>query len=159
MASLAARLFTETYGPTHPEPELSRYLAREFSVDRVRAAIADTEVTMLVAEDAERGAVGYAYLRASHDPPAGVKGERAFEIARFYVATADQGRGIGAALMEECLEESRLRGADVVWLQVWKEAPWAVGFYSRMGFTVVGSAAFYFGEQIGDDHVMQRALN
>ena len=50
------------------------------------------------------------------------------------------------------------RGADVIWLQVWKEAPWAVGFYQRMGFSVVGSAPFYFGEQVGDDHIMSRPV-
>ena len=38
MATLGARLFAETYGPTHPEPELSRYLARSFAVKDVRDA-------------------------------------------------------------------------------------------------------------------------
>ena len=33
MAALGARLFAETYGPTHPEPELSRYLARAFAAE------------------------------------------------------------------------------------------------------------------------------
>jgi ribosomal protein S18 acetylase RimI-like enzyme len=158
MASLGARLFAETYGPTHAEPELSRYLARAFPVDGLRAAIAGPDVTMFVAESSEGAPLGYAYLRASHDPPSGVSGRPAFEIVRFYVDTAYQGRGIGAALMDECLDEATRRGADVVWLQVWKEAPWAVGFYERMGFVVVGSAPFYFGDQIGDDHVMERKV-
>ena len=159
MASLGARLFAETYGPTHPEPELSRYLARAFPVEGVRAAIAETDVTMFVAESSEGAPLGYAYLRASPDLPSGVTGRRAFEIVRFYVDTAYQGRGIGAALMEECFDEVGQHGADVVWLQVWKEAPWAVGFYARMGFVVVGSAPFYFGDRIGDDYIMEKKIN
>ncbi|MFL5593768.1 MAG: GNAT family N-acetyltransferase [Gemmatimonadaceae bacterium] len=158
LAALGARLFADTYGPTHPEPELSRYLARSFSVDGVRVAIADADVTMLAAQDDEGNAIGYAYLRASPEPPVGVQGSRVFEIVRFYVDGAYQGRGVGAALMEECVKDAAMRGADTVWLQVWKEAPWAVGFYGRMGFSVVGSAAFYFGDQIGDDHVMAKSL-
>jgi ribosomal protein S18 acetylase RimI-like enzyme len=157
-ASLGARLFTETYGPTHPEPELSRYLARSFSVESVRDAISDTNVSMLLAEDSVGVPIAYAYLRASPDPPAGVVGRHVFEIVRFYVDGARQGRGIGAALMEACFADAKERRADVVWLQVWKEAPWAVGFYHRMGFSVVGSAPFYFGEQVGDDHIMSRSL-
>jgi hypothetical protein len=51
LAKLGARLFAEAYGPTHPEPELSRYLARSFSVESVRDAIASANVTMFVAED------------------------------------------------------------------------------------------------------------
>jgi ribosomal protein S18 acetylase RimI-like enzyme len=158
MASLAARLFTETYGPTHPEPELSRYLARSFSVEGTREAIADDGVTMLIVEDPKGSAIAYAYLRSNADPPAGVDGDRALEIVRFYVDGVTQGRGVGAALMDKCFDDAKNRGADVIWLQVWKEAPWAVGFYARMGFSVVGSAPFYFGDQVGDDHIMAKSL-
>jgi ribosomal protein S18 acetylase RimI-like enzyme len=158
LASLGARLFTETYGPTHPEPELSRYLARSFSVEDVRRSIADDDVSMLMVEDSSGAPIAYAYLKESPSPPDGVEGRDAIEIVRFYVDAATQGRGIGAALMEACFKDAKQREADVVWLQVWKEAPWAVGFYRRMGFSVVGSAPFYFGEQIGDDHIMSRLL-
>jgi len=158
LASLAARLFTETYGPTHPEPELSRYLARSFSVEGVREAISDAGVSMFIVEDSSGVPIAYAYAKASPEPPTGVEGRHVFEIVRFYVDGAAQGRGIGAALMSSCFDDARERGADVVWLQVWKEAPWAVGFYHRMGFSVVGSAPFYFGEQIGDDHIMSRPV-
>ena len=157
-ASLGARLFTETYGPTHPEPELSRYLARSFSIDIVREALADANVSMLLAEDSLGVPMAYAFMRASPEPPTGVDGRRAFEIVRFYVDGARQGRGVGAALMNACLTDAKDHGGDVVWLQVWKEAPWAVGFYRRMGFSVVGSAPFYFGEQVGDDHIMSHSL-
>ena len=159
VAELGARLFTESYGPTHPEPELSRYLARAFAVGDVREAIASDDVTMLIVEDAEEKAIAYAYVRASPEPPAGVNGSRVFEIVRFYVDAAAQGRGVGAALMQASLEDARSRGADVVWLQVWKEAPWAIGFYARMGFAVVGSTTFCFGDRIDDDHVMSVSLN
>ena len=158
MASLGARLFAETYGETHPEPELSRYLARSFSVEGIREAIADDGVTMLMVEDPDGGAIAYAYTRESPDPPSGVGGNHAIEIVRFYVDAACQGRGVGAALMKECVKDAKSRGADVVWLQVWKEAPWAVGFYARMEFSAVGSAPFYFGDQVGDDHIMAKSL-
>src|ERR1700682_2833644 len=85
MASLGARLFAETYGETHPEPELSRYLARSFSVAGIREAITDDGVIMLVVEDPEASAIAYAYMRESPEPPSGVDGHRALEIVRFYV--------------------------------------------------------------------------
>ena len=158
LAELGARLFAEAYAPTHPEPELSRYLARSFSVESVREALNDESVTMFVAEDFRARPIGYAFLRRTNELPQGINSSNSFEVVRFYVEAAAQGRGVGAALMEECFEESRRRRADTVWLQVWKQAPWAVGFYERMGFTAVGSAPFYFGDQIGDDHIMSRPL-
>ena len=158
MASLGARLFAETYGPTHPEPELSRYLARAFAAGAVRDALADSDVTMFVAEDLTSRPIGYAFLRKTVELPEGITNANSFEIVRFYVDTAAQGRGVGAALMAECFADARRRGADVIWVQVWKQAPWAVGFYERMGFSAVGSAPFYFGDQIGDDHIMSKPL-
>lgn len=158
LASLGARLFAETYGPTHPEPELSRYLARSFSVEGVREAISDGDGSMFLVQDSLGVPLAYAYLRATPEPPAGVDGRNPFEIVRFYVDAVCHGRGVGAALMEACLRDATERGADVIWLQVWKEAPWAVGFYHRMGFSVVGSAPFYFGDRVGDDHIMSRPL-
>ena len=158
MAELGARLFTEAYGPTHPEPELSRYLQRAFNVDEVRSAIGREDVTMFVAENFSARPIGYAFLRKTSELPEGVTSLDSYEVVRFYVEAAAQGRGIGAALMEDCFDEARHCGADTIWLQVWKEAPWAVGFYQRMGFTPVGSAPFYFGDQVGDDHIMSRML-
>jgi diamine N-acetyltransferase len=158
VAELGARLFAQTYGPTHPEPELSRYLARSFSMAGVHDAISDDDVSIFLVEDSLGVPVAYAYLRSTPEAPGGVDGVRPFEIVRFYVDSACQGRGIGAALMNACSRDAMERGADVIWLQVWKEAPWAVGFYQRMGFSVVGSAPFYFGDRVGDDHIMSRPL-
>lgn len=158
VAALGARLFAETYGPTHPDPELSRYLRREFSVDVVRGAIAGRDVSMLVVEESPGVPIAYAYLRATPRPPSGVSGSRPLEIVRFYVDGSHQGRGVGAALMDACFADARARNADPVWLQVWKKAPWAVGFYERMGFSVVGSAPFHFGDRVDDDHIMSHPL-
>jgi len=153
LATLGARLFTETYGPTHPEPGLSRYLTEAFALDALRDAIESDQARIIVAED-DGEPIGYSFLRESPDPPAGVAGTKAIEILRFYVDGKTQGRGIGAMLMKESLEEARRRGADVAWLQTWKEADWAVGFYKHLGFSVVGSAPFYFGDQVAEDHIM-----
>lgn len=158
VAALGARLFTETYGPTHPEPELSRYLARSFAVEETREVIGAGDATVFLAEEQDGTPIGYAFLRSSPTPPEGVSGQRVMEIVRFYVDGRVQGRGVGAALMRECFSDALRRGADTVWLQVWKEAPWAVGFYKRMGFSVVGSAPFYFGDQVGDDHIMAKVF-
>lgn len=158
LAELAARLFRESYGHTHPEPELSRYLARAFSVDKVRDEIGDDGVTMFIAEEGSSRPIGYAFLRRTSQLPDGVTNRNSFEIVRFYVETSAQGRGVGAALMEQCFAESRHREADMIWVQTWTEAPWAIGFYQRMGFTTVGSAEFYFGDRIDADQIMSRDL-
>ena len=159
IASLGARLFVQAYGPTHPEPELSRYLARSFSVERFTRELRDADVRVLVAEASDGQAIGYAHLRRTLDAlPPGVTETRAVEIIRFYVDAAFHGQGVAQALMKACEEETRLLGGHLLWLSVWQEAPRPQAFYRRAGFEVVGTTTFAFGDRQDDDFVMARPL-
>jgi diamine N-acetyltransferase len=158
IASLGARLFVQAYEPTHPEPELGRYLASEFSVDAMAAAIAGDGVTIFVVEDSTKAAIGYAHLHATTEIPSGVIGARAVEIVRFYVDASRQRMGVGRELMSQCCSHAKSTGANVIWLQVWSQAPWAIEFYRRMGFSIVGKKPFYFGKRVDEDHIMPRRL-
>lgn len=157
IASLGARLFVQAYGPTHPEPELSRYLAGAYSVDVIASAIEGEGSSVFVVEDSTGTAIAYAHQTATEEIPAGMDGTCASEIVRFYVDNAFQARGVGAALMNHCCDVAKKSGADVIWLQVWSQAPWAIGFYRRMGFRIVCKKAFHFGERVDEDHLMARA--
>jgi ribosomal protein S18 acetylase RimI-like enzyme len=158
VASLGARLFLQAYGPTHPEPDRSLYLANAYSLETIAAAIDGDRSAVFLVEDAEKRAIGYAHMWETDEIPEGVKGARAFEIVRFYVDAAVQGRGVGAALMSHCWDVAKRAGADVIWLQTWSEAPWAIGFYRRMGFSIVGKKSFHFGARVDSDHVLSRPL-
>ncbi|MDQ6873131.1 MAG: GNAT family N-acetyltransferase [Gemmatimonadota bacterium] len=158
IASLGARLFVQAYGPTHPEPERSRYLAKAYSIDVITRAIDGEGSSVFAVEDSHGAPIAYAHMISTTEIPQGVDGHRAFEIVRFYVDTAQQGRGVGAMLMNYCCDVARQAGADVIWLQTWSQASWAIGFYLRMGFKVRGMKPFYFGDRVDEDHVMAFAL-
>lgn len=158
VAALAARLFTQAYGPTHPEPELSRYLERSFAIARLTAEMAESSSSFLVVRDAAGVDIGYAHVREPAERPDGVRGVRPVEIARFYVEAGWHGRGVAQALMAACVAEARDRGGDVLWLQVWTRAPRPQAFYRRSGFQEVGRTTFRFGDRVDDDLVMARAL-
>lgn len=159
VAVLSARLFVQAYGPTHPEPELSRYLARSFNAELFTRELADPTVCVLTAEAADGTALGYAHMRATIGaPPDGVAGDHPVEIIRFYVDAQWHGRGLAHALMAACETEARAMGGDVLWLDVWQEAPRPQAFYHRAGFTIVGTTTFAFGERQDADFVMARSL-
>jgi ribosomal protein S18 acetylase RimI-like enzyme len=158
IASLGARLFVQAYGPTHPEPERSHYLAKAYSVDVIAEAIEGEGSSVFVVEDPRGVPVAYAHMISTTEIPPGVPGQRAFEIVRFYVDSAQQGRGVGAMLMNHCCDVARRAGADVIWLQTWSQASWAIGFYLHLGFQIRGRKPFYFGDRVDEDHVMALAL-
>jgi ribosomal protein S18 acetylase RimI-like enzyme len=158
VASLGARLFVQAYGPTHPEPDRSRYLASAYSLETIAAAIDGDLSSVFIVEGPDTTPIAYAHIWETSELPAGVEGSCAFEIVRFYVDAAAQGQGVGAALMNHCCDVAKRAGADVIWLQTWSEAAWAIGFYQRMGFSIVGKKAFHFGARVDSDHVMARPL-
>ena len=158
IASLGARLFVQAYGPTHPEPEQSRYLATAYSVDVMAEGIEGEGSSVFVVEDPHAAPIAYAHMIATTEFPPGFGGRGAFEIVRFYVDAAHQARGIGAMLMNHCCDVAREAGADVIWLQTWSQASWAIGFYLRLGFKIAGKKPFYFGARVDEDHVMALAL-
>ena len=55
-------------------------------------------------------------------------------IRHAYVAPAQQGHGIGSALLEHLLRRSTRRTL----VGTWAAAGWAIGFYERHGFELVG---------------------
>lgn len=158
IASLGKRLFVQAYGPTHPDPDRSRYLASAYSVEAIAKAIEGEGSSVFVVEGANGEPIAYAHMSSTIEFPQGVDGHRAFEIVRFYVDSAHQGRGIGAMLMNHCCDIARQAGGNVIWLQTWSQASWAIGFYLRIGFKIVGKKPFYFGDRVDEDHVMARAL-
>ena len=159
IAALGARLFVQAYGPTHPEPELSRYLARAFSVERFERELADPDVRILLAEFAAGTPIGYAHLRVTRGAsPEGVPPGQAVEIVRFYVDAAWHGKGVAGELMNACEHEARALGGDALWLSVWQKSPRPQAFYRRTGLSIVGTTTFAFGDRLDDDFVMARAL-
>ena len=161
LASLAESLFRQGYGVTHPEPELSRYIARTFSAERFAQYLMDPRMTILVADQAPTGPlVGYAILRDG--PPGGDQltgGKEPIEIVRFYVDQKWHGAGVAQALMTACILEATTRGRDVIWLQAWQQAARALAFYRKMGFSVIGTAKFEFGARIDDDFLLVRRVD
>jgi GNAT superfamily N-acetyltransferase len=160
VAATGARLFAQAYGPTHPEPELSRYLGRAFSAEQFTREIAEPTAGVLVTETAAGQPVGYAHVRVTTGAvPVGVMGRRPVEVVRFYVDAALHGRGVAQALMAACEREARGQDGDALWLAVWQQAARPLAFYHRCGFAVVGTTTFEFGERRDADYVMARALS
>ncbi len=158
LAALGSHLFVQAYGPTHPEPELSAYLARSFDAEKVARDLGSGDVCAHVVEDESHAMIGYAYLRVSTNVTSTVNALRPLEIQRFYVDTGWHGLGVAQALMVECVAEAVRRRSDALWLSVWQKAPRPQAFYKRMGFQIVGTAEFYFGDTIEDDFVMVRPI-
>jgi diamine N-acetyltransferase len=156
LADLGARTFSDAFAADNKPEDMAAYLAAAFSPAQQAAELADPRATFLIAE-IERRAVGYAALRAD-DGPACVTGARPIELVRLYVAQEWLGRGVGAALMRECVGVARASGHQTMWLGVWEHNRRAQAFYRKWGFQIVGEHTFQLGTDPQTDLLMERAL-
>jgi len=157
LADIGARLFDQTFLAQNTPEDMESYLASTYSPEIQRAEIADPDRATVFAFDHAGTAIGFATKRRG-TRSSGVVAERPVEVQRIYVDRNSHGSGIGAALMNSCVEQARAWNGDVLWLGVWQENPRAIAFYKRQGFEVVGVQTFMVGSDLQHDFVMARPL-
>jgi ribosomal protein S18 acetylase RimI-like enzyme len=156
LSGLGRRTFDEAFSPTNDPQSMADYMEEAFHPSVQEAELADSETYFFIAE-VDHIPAGYAMLRVGSVEP-GVTGNNPIELVRLYTLQSWLGRGIGPALMDHCLEESRALDHDVLWLGVWEFNPRAQAFYRKYGFREVGTHVFQLGDEAQTDLLMQRAL-
>lgn len=162
LAELGARTFAETYAHANTVDDMRAHLDGAFSVAARAKELADVDRLTWIAdattrESGDSRAVGYATVRRdSHTD--GIEFHRPAELERIYVVRSWHGRGVGAALMDACVDQTQRWQCDGLWLGVWEKNPNAIGFYQRLGFIVVATKTFQLGSDVQNDYVMARAV-
>jgi len=87
-----------------------------------------------------------------------VKNETAIELQRIYTVERVFGTGIGARLLNHCLETAKTKGFKSLWLGVWEKNLRAQKFYAKHGFRRVGELTFPYGETVGINYVLEKIL-
>ena len=148
LAALGARTFEETFGPANRREDIDTYLSQTYGEQQQKNEIENPRMITLVTED-EGSLIAFAQMRAD---------EKGIEIARFYVDSRWQGRGLAQALMQAVIEEARARRAEMLWLGVWERNERAIAFYRKCGFRDTGTQPFILGSDLQTDRVMVHEL-
>ena len=158
LAALAERTFQDTFADDNAVGDMEAYVRDSFSLDQVRAELADDTNTFLLAfvDDVERP-TGYAKLRTGTADPS-VTGPDPVELERLYVDRSAIGHGVGAALMRASLNAARSAGHRTLWLGVWEQNARAISFYERWAFETVGDHVFRLGSDDQTDLIMERPV-
>jgi ribosomal protein S18 acetylase RimI-like enzyme len=158
LAALAERTFRDTFADDNSTEDMEAYVRDSFSLDRVRAELADDANTFLLAfVEGEEQPDGYAKLRTGTTDPS-VTGPDPIELQRLYVDRSAIGHGVGAALMWASLEAARSAGHRTLWLGVWDRNARAISFYQRWHFETVGDHEFRLGSDRQMDLIMARPV-
>ncbi|MBA3672760.1 MAG: GNAT family N-acetyltransferase [Gemmatimonadaceae bacterium] len=157
LAAVAERTFVETFAMDNSAADMAAYCGSAFGETIQREELENPRNDIFLAER-EGTIAGYAMLRSGPARPVlGIA--EPIEIARLYVTRAMIGTGVGAALMQHCLDEAAAMGKDTVWLGVWEHNTLALGFYTRWGFVDVGTYEFILGRDHQTDRLMARRVS
>lgn len=156
LTDLGARTFVETFAADNSEENMSVYLTSAFTVEQQAAELNDPLRTVFIAE-IEGVAVGYAMLMTG-EAPSEIKSEKPIELVRLYVSKDWLGGGVGAALMQRCLDKAVALSYQTMWLGVWENNHRAQAFYRKWKFYEVGTHVFQLGDDPQRDLLMQRSV-
>lgn len=156
LAALGRQTFHDSFAKGNRAEDMQVYLSESFSERKQASEIADPSSIFLIAEIGGEP-VGYARLRFEMPPPC-IQGHCPAHLQRIYASTQWIGRGVGPALMRFCIDEARVHHADGIWLGVWQKNDRAIRFYTKWGFSVVGSQHFQLGSDLQTDHVLWRPI-
>ena len=155
-AESLSRLASATFAlgcPADTDPKhLHEFISTELTPERFREFLADSTVTILLAQCAGELAGFTMLVRGCGHPQ--IAAERPVELRKFYVDPAQHGRGAAQTLMRAAAP--LLDEHDVAWLSVYSGNPRAIAFYQKWGFEVVGTHYFNVGGDPQKDFVMRR---
>jgi ribosomal protein S18 acetylase RimI-like enzyme len=157
LAELGSRTFVETFAVDDTPKDMAAYLKTSFSPALLASELADPRVTVRIAE-IDHEAVGYAMLR-SGPAPESLTSDNPIELVRLYVSRESLGSGIGAALMQDCIDQAKQKNFETLWLGVWENNTRAQAFYRKWSFREVGTHPFQLGDDTQTDLLMQRSIS
>lgn len=156
LAELSATTFRCTFEKDNTPEDMEAYLAENFTEEKLGQELSDPLATFLIAELSNKP-LGYAKLLKSKPDPC-ITGPKPIELVRLYVLPESIGHGVGAQLMQKCVDTATSWGFETLWLGVWEHNPRAIRFYKKWSFEEVGSHPFQLGKDIQTDLILQKPL-
>jgi ribosomal protein S18 acetylase RimI-like enzyme len=156
LIELGKRSFYEAFSEVTAPDDMKEYLTDTFQKTQINKQLKNEQALIFIAEIGSDPA-GYVYFHPA-TPPECVKDKDAIKLERIYLLRHYYGWGVGDALMQTCIEQSRSRGFETIWLSSWELNDRANAFYNKWGYKVVGSQQFTVGTDIQNDFILSRKL-
>lgn len=156
IADLSRQTFYDTFHAQNTAENMKKFLDEQFTRELLIREVGAPDNIFLLAFDDDSPA-GYVRMRENNIPP-GLGTHHAIEIARIYVVKSHIGRGIGARLMQRCLDMAKELGYNTLWLGVWEHNQTALAFYHKWGFTKFSEADFILGDDVQKDWLLKKEI-
>ena len=153
IADLSRETFYKAFAPANTKADMDKFMNEVFTHEGLMAELDLPNNIFLLAYAGDEVA-GYVRLRDKNIPEVSLNTGNVIEIARIYASSAETGKGIGTALMNECIAIAGEKQRCFIWLGVWEKNDKAIRFYERFGFKKFGEHDFVLGNDVQTDWLM-----
>jgi GNAT superfamily N-acetyltransferase len=129
LRDLMEQTFIDTYAVFNTPENMQRHITERFGLVQVQKELQDENVQYLLVKQNGQ-LIGFAKLVKDHATK-GLEGKKVIEIERIYVSHAYHGQKLGTKLMQTCLDWSKNKGFETVWLGVWEHNPKAISAFTK----------------------------
>lgn len=148
---IAYETWPATFGAILSEKQIAYMLDWMYSIPSLTGQITEKKHVFLLAKDSEQF-LGYASYELNYT------GVPKTKIHKIYLLPASQGKGVGALLINRIGEIAAENENNTLLLNVNRYNK-AVGFYEKMGFSVVGNEDIDIGDGfLMEDFIMEKPL-
>ena len=156
IAALSRSTFYETFAPQNTREDMDKFMNEQFTREKLMEEVGAAGNIFLLASIGDE-VVGYTRLRETTNPLL-IHNGPAIEIARIYAVQKNIGKGVGGALMQQCINVALQKNARVIWLGVWEKNQKAIAFYTKWGFEKFNEHVFMLGNDAQTDWLMKKVL-
>ena len=153
---LSLNTFVEAFGSQNTTSNMEQYIAEALTLNHIEFEYNSPNSTFFFTEY-QSEIIGYLKVNWG-DAQTEHQLSEALEIEHIYVISKYQSKGIGALLLNYCLELAGLKKLKHVWLGVWDQNQSAIRFYERHGFVTFSKHKFMLGKELQYDVMMKIEL-
>jgi diamine N-acetyltransferase len=133
IAELGTSTYTAHFGELWTPTGLTRFLAEQFPVDKIRAELAEGDAIRYVVAERDGELAGFAKILRDR-PVTGIEGERGLLLQKLYLRPKVTRQGIGSVLLDAVVGIGDALGEPRMWLDVLRSNIGAIRLYERYGF-------------------------
>ncbi len=156
IANMSRQTFYDTFAAVNTREDMDKFMNEQFYKKILIEEVLDSKNIFLLAFDGDTP-IGYAFLREGEKRPQ-FNEKSSIEIARIYASKSSIGRGVGKALMEECIAVAGRMKRAIIWLGVWEKNDRAIAFYNKWGFEKFAEHDFVLGNDVQRDWLMYKKM-
>jgi len=144
LAAIGTASFIESHWSSAPSENLNRYINEKYDDNVIKDELLDQKnIYHIIYRDMQPA--GYSKIMLN-ERNSNIPIQNASKMDRLYLLEKFYNLKLGIDLFKFNMELSKRNNQGGMWLFVWKENHRAIGFYKKIGFTIVGSYDFKIDE-------------